>query len=337
MPKKILFIRFSAIGDIVLTSAVLRCAKNQLHAEIHFLTKKENEAVVSANPFISKIHFLGENSLTTIGNLRTEKFDFIIDLHHNLRSFFIKTFLQIPAVSFYKLNIEKWLMVNFKINRLPNEHIVDRYFTAARKLGIFNDGLGLDFFIANKEFTPIIEEKKYICWAIGAKQKTKQFPVSKIVETLIHKSFPDFEVVLLGGKDDAEKGDEIVRLSKGKKVLNLAGKLSLQASAEKIKQSILLLTNDTGLMHIGAALQVPIISIWGNTIPEFGMYPYFGTHSSQKMEFIFVENLACRPCSKLGFSECPKGHFSCMLHMDTSLFIEKINSILFNKAGALFS
>jgi ADP-heptose:LPS heptosyltransferase len=129
---KILIIRFSSIGDIVLTTPVIRCLKQQLKgAEIHYLTKKNFETVLSSNRYIDKLHLLDKKLSVTISRLKAEKFDVVIDLHHNLRTLIIKTRLGVRSSSFDKLNWQKWLIVNFKINRLPAVHIVDRYLKTA--------------------------------------------------------------------------------------------------------------------------------------------------------------------------------------------------------------
>jgi ADP-heptose:LPS heptosyltransferase len=113
---------------------------------------------------------------------------------------------------------------------------------------------------------------------------------------------------LLGGKEDAAIAEQVYQLHKNN-TINLCGKLNLNQSASIIQQSHKVITSDTGLMHIAAAYKKDIISLWGNTIPEFGMGPYFAGKNSQILE---VKNLSCRPCSKLGYKKCPKGHFKCM-------------------------
>jgi ADP-heptose:LPS heptosyltransferase len=100
-------------------------------------------------------------------------------------------------------------------------------------------------------------------------------------------------------------------LASKQKVHNTCGDYTIHQSASIVRQSALVITNDTGLMHIAAALKKKVISIWGNTIPEFGMYPYYGAHPSSGL-ILEVTDLPCRPCSKIGYEECPKGHFKCM-------------------------
>ncbi len=305
---KILIIRFSSIGDIVLTSPVVRCLKQQLHsAEIHYLSKKAFSTVLENNPYIDKLHLLDGALWTVMPQLKAEKFDYVIDLHNNVRTMRVKSQLGITSFSFNKLNIKKWLLVNFKINMLPDIHIVDRYLKTVEFLGVRNDGKGLDYFLSKEYFVEELlpsSHANYIGLVIGAQHATKRLPVHKLVEicTLINRP-----IVLLGGKEDVEIGNQIV-CETGSYVFNGCGKFSLDQSAFLVKMATRVITHDTGLMHIAAAFKKDITSVWGNTVPEFGMYPYAVAHS----KMIEVKGLNCRPCSKIGHLKCPKGHFKCM-------------------------
>ena len=324
---KFLVIRFSSIGDIVLTTPVLRIIKNQIeNSEVHYLTKKENYSIVKNNPNISKIHLLDiDNYKSILNELLNEQFDYIIDLHNNIRTKRVKSHLKILSFTFNKLNIEKWLIVNFKYNKLPNIHIVDRYLETLKAFDVKNDGLGLDYYIDindNIDINNIIKEKnkKVIALIIGAKHFTKQIPINKIIELC---NSIDYNIILLGGKDDYKKSIEIFNNTNN--TINKVGEININQSASIIKQSDLIITSDTGLMHIASAFKKDIISIWGNTIPEFGMTPYMSGDNS-----IIIENtsLKCRPCSKIGYSKCPKKHFKCMNDISTNEIINYINSIL---------
>jgi ADP-heptose:LPS heptosyltransferase len=317
---KFLIIRLSSIGDIVLTTPVIRNIKQQVEgAEIHFLVKKQFADVVKANPYISKIHYFDGDINATIEELQMECFDYIIDLHKNLRSLKIKNKLKVAAFSFNKLNVEKWLMVNFKINRLPKVHIVDRYLETTNVFDVVNDNKGLDYFIEPNIVNPVDSfpenfKKEFVSIVIGANHYTKQIPTEKIIEICKNIGKP---VVLLGGKDDVEKADLVCKFVK-ENIINTCGKLSINQSALIVKNSALIITPDTGLMHIAAAFKKKIISVWGNTIPEFGMYPYMPDESSKIVQ---IENLKCRPCTKIGFRKCPKGHFKCMNEIEVETIL----------------
>lgn len=307
----------SSIGDIVLTTPVIRCVKKQMpEAEIHFLVKAPFRSVVENNPYISHLHVYEGDLQKTIRELKEERFDFVVDLQKNLRSFRIKQALQAPFDSFPKLNFKKWLLVNLKINRMPSVHIVDRYFEAVKPLNIINDCAGLDYFIPEKdEITaadlPVGMFENYVALVVGGAHFTKQIPVVKAVAICRALSLP---VVICGGKADSAKGKEIEEKA-GKNVFNACGLFSLNQSASLVRQAKKVVTGDTGLMHIAAAFGKPIISIWGNTVPELGMYPYM-PQCPGNSKVIELKGLRCRPCSKIGYKECPKKHFKCMMDIE---------------------
>jgi ADP-heptose:LPS heptosyltransferase len=200
-------------------------------------------------------------------------------------------------------------MVNFKLNRLPDIHIVDRYLDTLRLFDVVNDMQGLDYFIpsadeVNTSILPAGFESGYVALVTGAKHQTKQMPVEMMVQLCKKLEVP---VVLLGGREDRDRAEEIVKQCSN--TFNACGAFNLNQSASLIRQSLLVITPDTGLMHIASALKKPVLSVWGNTVPAFGMYPYFPGEGSFCFE---VKELSCRPCSKLGYEACPKGHFRCM-------------------------
>ena len=308
---KVLIIRFSSIGDIVLTTPVIRCIKQQVsEVELHYLTKKAFESVLAGNPYIDKIHFLKDSLSDTVADLKLEDFNHIIDLHHNLRTLIIKRRVGRPSSSFNKLNWQKWLLTNVGISRLPKKHLVDRYLETAEFLGVKNDGAGLDYFlIGNHDLTLLLppSHQSYIALVIGAQHATKRLPVARLIELCRLLKHP---VVLLGGPDDVERG-EIIKTA-GDQVFNGCGKFKLDQSAFLVKMAKSVITHDTGLMHIAAAFKKTVHSVWGNTVPEFGMYPYMARESYMYE----VQGLPCRPCSKIGYEKCPRGHFKCMNNID---------------------
>ena len=308
--KKILVVRFSSIGDIVLTTPIVRCLKKDMpNTEIHFLTKAQFAGLVNNNPNIDKVHSIVKDTKEIINDLKAENFDCIIDLHNNLRTLKLKYSLKIKSHPFPKLNLKKWLLTTFKINKMPNVHIVDRYFETVKSLGVKNDNLGLDFYIPEKDEVNLNDfhiDSDFIAYAIGAQFTTKKLPSDKIIELL---SKTDKTIVLLGGPSDIQAARKIT--DKCRNVINLCGDLNLNQSSSVLKQASKVISHDTGLMHIASAFNKPIISIWGNTVPELGMYPYQPTHK-ENFSIHQVQNLKCRPCSKIGHQSCPKKHFKCM-------------------------
>ena len=324
---KILVIRFSSIGDIVLTTPVLRCLKNQLDGdvEIHYLTKKQFATILENNPNVTKVYTIEKSTNEVIENLKIESYDYIVDLHKNLRSSRIKKGLKALSFSFEKLNYQKWLLTNFKINKLPKIHIVQRYLNTVKGLGIENDNKGLEYYIPEKDEVNIVElptthQNGYIAFAIGAQHATKRLPQHKIIEICKKINQP---IVLLGGKEDVTNATEITTAC-GNIIFNACGKFNLNQSASLVQQAKSIITHDTGLMHIAAALNVKTISVWGNTVPDFGMYPYFPENSKQ-FKIVENKNLSCRPCSKIGHDKCPKKHFKCMEDIDEEEIVMSVN------------
>lgn len=311
----------------MLTSPVVRCIKQQVPgAEVHYLTKKAFLPVVQAIGNTDKIYSIESEVDEVINELKSESYDFVVDLHHNLRSMQVKSALKKNSAAFPKLNIEKWLMVNFRINKLPHLHVVDRYFEAVKSLQVKNDGQGLEYHIPpNEEIDlslapyPVSLKDGYIGFVIGANHYTKQLPEHKIISICKQIEMP---IVLLGGKSDEEKAKQITQ-AVGPKIYNACGKYSIHGSASLVRQAKKIITHDTGLMHIAAAFKKDIISVWGNTIPEFGMYPYMPGANSHIVE---VKGLSCRPCSKIGYKTCPKKHFKCMEQIDEDAIVELIRN-----------
>lgn len=326
---KFLIIRFSSIGDIVLTTPVIRCLKKQVpDAEVHFLTKSSFLPVVEHNPYIDKIHLLAHSWELMIEELKTENYDYIIDLHHNTKTLRVKSALKVKSYSFYKLNIEKYIYTSVKLNILPKVHIVDRYLKTVESFGVKNDGEGLDYFIAKEEETkrediPASHSAGYVACVIGAALGTKQWPVHKWKEFCRQLNHP---VILLGGPEDVAAGNEIAALD-DIKVYNACGKFRLNESADLVKKAKLVVTNDTGLMHIAAAYKKPIISLWGNTVPSFGMTPHYGSGMVPNT-IVQVNKLWCRPCSKIGYKKCPLGHFKCMEKIEVEQVLQIVKQSL---------
>jgi len=324
---KFLIIRFSSIGDIVLTTPVVRCLKKQLiTAEIHYLTKSNFRSLTDSNLYIYKAHYLENDLDTIIEQLKQEDFDYIIDLHHNLRTLKVKKALGKKSFSFNKLNLKKWLLTALKINNLPAVHIVDRYMDTVKEFGIKNDGAGLDYFVPEQDRVkesdiPASHHAGYIGVAIGAALNTKKLPLHKLMELCAGIHHP---LILLGGKEDVAIAEQIAAIDPHK-IYNACGKFSINESADLVRRSKFLITHDTGLMHIAAAFNKPIISLWGNTIPEFGMTAYYSNQQVRDTRFE-IRDLRCRPCSKIGYNKCPKGHFKCMEKISITEVIENVKS-----------
>ena len=328
---KVLVIRFSSIGDIVLTTPVVRCLKRQYpDAKIHYLTKSAYGPLLINNPHIDKLHYLQDNLQEVVAELKKEKFDHVIDLHNNLRTLRVKKALKVKSYAFHKLNIQKWLLTNFRIDLMPDKSIVERYFEAVRPLGVHNDGKGLDYFLPDhKQLAsndiPMSHWGGYIGCVIGGSYNTKKLPVAQWKRFCELVPYP---VILLGGPEDRDEGMDIAEQDPIK-IYNSCGKFNLNESAELVKHARVMISNDTGLMHVAAAFQKPVISFWGNTSPDMGMFPYYGYNNLRDRispQSVIMENtnLGCHPCSKLGYNKCPKGHFKCMNDLDMNYAVEHV-------------
>ena len=256
---KILVIRFSSIGDIILTTPVIRCIKQQINAEIDYLTKKDYVSLLDSNPNINRIVAFNYNLSQIIESLKEERYDIIIDLQNNLRSSRIKWNLKVKSYTVSKQTIKRQLLIHFGINLLKN-HVVDRYFKTVEKLNIHNDNNGLDYFVDSKTKINYNINQNYVAWSIGGNYVQKRLSINQIQTVINRLGVP---VILLGGDAERVIGEEIVSKIKSNDVVNFCGRLSIDESAYLIKHSKLLLTNDTGMMHIGTCFDIPLISFWG--------------------------------------------------------------------------
>ena len=319
---KILVIRFSSMGDIIYTTPVVRCLKEQLSgAEIHFLTKPAFKYIYDNNPYLDKLLLLKSTLAETIEDIKTEKYDYLIDLHSNLRTRLIKLRTGIKSSTYKKQRIRKWLSLKFNLKLVPPVHLVERYLKTVKFLGVKNDGLPIDYYIKAehnlKKLLPTSHQENYVAFIIGATHFTKRMPNEKIISICRQIGQP---LVLLGGQDVKANGDEIAN-AVGANIYNACGITSLDESVFLVSKAQRILGFDTGLTHIAEAFDKPIASIWGGTVPELlGVQPYM----VKDAEVIGID-LSCRPCSKFGLEKCPLGHFKCMNNIPEEVVIDFVN------------
>jgi ADP-heptose:LPS heptosyltransferase len=319
---KILVIRFSSMGDIIYTTPVVRCLKKQITgAEVHFLTKPAFKYIYDNNPYADKLLLLKPSLSDTIAEIKAEKYDYIIDLHNNLRTSIIKLRTGIKSSTYKKQPIRKWLSLKFKLKLVDPIHLVDRYLKAVKFLGVVNDGQPIDYYVkANHQLAtllPASHQDAYVAFIIGATHFTKRMPNQKIISICRQIDKP---VVLLGGNDVKQNGD-IIAAAIGNKVYNACGITSLDESVYLVSQAKSIIGFDTGLTHIAEAFDKPIASVWGGTVPELlGVQPYM-----VKDVLIADVDISCRPCSKFGLEKCPLGHFKCMNDMPEHGIVEFVN------------
>jgi heptosyltransferase-2 len=323
--KKILIIRLSSLGDILLTTPLIRSIKkNIIDSEIDFVLRESYEDLVRLNPNVRKIYKYDEAGYIVqglINSIISEKYDLIIDLQNNFRSRWITRISKVPVVRFNKYNFDKFLLVNFKINKLKDLPPVPvRYANTIENLELDNEGLEL--------FTDKIPDKRlqsgsnWIGLCPGAKHFTKRWPVENFISLTKLLNENGLQVVLFGGILDSET---CLQIANETGALNLCNENDILQTAADMKLCKVIYANDSGLMHAATAVKTPVIAIFGSTVKEFGFFPY-------NAKSIVIENkdLSCRPCTHIGRSRCPKKHFKCMIEITSKLAFEKLNELNIN-------
>ena len=301
---------------------MIRALHKQLNAELHFVTKTRYAELLKHSPYLEQVHTLESDINELTKDLKELAFDHVIDLHKNWRSKKLIRALGRKHSSYNKRSIDRWILVHLKIDRLKNQHIVDRYFTAVQFLNVKNDNAGLDLFFSDASQLPTeLKEKDYAVVVIGTQHATKDIPEKLIVDTLDKLKV---RIVLVGGKEHLDSGLKIEAESTCH-ILNYVGKTDLLTSAKIIEHAQYVIAPDTGMMHIAAALKKPLVAIYGSTSSKLGFTPYLA-----QIPFAIVENtsLSCRPCTKMGRDVCPKGHFNCMNELKSNTIVEKISSLI---------
>ena len=320
---KFLVIRFSSIGDIVLTTPAIRCLKQQVeNAEVHFLTKSNFKAVTEGNPYIDKFYYFKNDLGSLINELKEEQYDYIIDLHNNFRTKRIGWALNTKVLTYNKERAEKFLLTNFHINTMKRRHIVDRCIDTLKPLAVVNDGKGLDYFIptsceVNINDLPMPHMVGYVAIVIGASYYTKKLPVKKLQELCLKLEYP---IILVGGKEDTAEANEIASID-NMRIYNACGKYNLHESADLVRKSKLVISHDTGLQYIACAFNKPVLAIWGGTSPLLDVEPYYADANKERYKNFIVEGLSCQPCSNFGTKSCPKKHFKCMQDQDIDAIV----------------
>ena len=317
--NKILIIRLSSLGDILLTTPVIRAIKKaNSEIQIDFLSKPAFKDVIRYNQKLKNKFILDTENASNelIENLQREKYDLIIDLQNNIRSREITRKLNVEISRFKKPNIKKFLLVNLKWNTYKNIQSVVEFY-ASTIPGLELDKEGLEFYSEKGKVSNIETNEKIIGICPGSRHFTKMWPREYFIELgsklLKHK----YKIKVLGGSADKEICKEIADQIPG--AINQCSDDELFETADNMSECKFVVCNDSGLMHLASAIRVPLFAIFGSTVKEFGFYPYNCEH------FVFDNSLVkCRPCSHIGRSSCPKKHFNCMLNIKPDLIIDKI-------------
>jgi ADP-heptose:LPS heptosyltransferase len=269
---KLLVICLGNTGDLLLTTPVLRCLKQQLaEAEIHYLVHPHHHSVLEVNPYVDQFHFnIGSTEL-----LKQQQFDQIIDLQHDGASTAVIKALKKPASRYRKLTFQQFILKNLSLNLMPaHDHIVHRFFETVASIGVRNDGAGLDYFIpANQEVTekdiPASHQFGFVAIAFG---NTKQLPTARVQELC---KLIDHPVMLIGERRDFSKAESIASFDPIK-VYNACGKFTLHETADLLRKSKMVIAHEGPLMQVAAAFKKPVIAVWGSGSPLAGKAPYYG-------------------------------------------------------------
>lgn len=316
--KKVIIIRLSSLGDILLTTPLIRTLKTLYpQLNIDFIVRKEYQDAIRFNPYLSQIIPINRsyNSKEINDKITNGKYDLIIDLQNNFRSRKFTRNAPCKIVRYKKPYLKRLLLVKFKVNKF--EEIIPIPVRYANSIPNFTlDNKGLELFLSPDNKNNLPNKINYIGLCPGSQHKTKMWPPEYFVKLGNELNKNNFGVLLFGGKNDQKICKEISNQIENSK--DLSNNNDLLKLAEGIKMCKAVICNDSGLMHTALAINVPTIAIFGSTVKEFGFAPYKGKN-------LILENnlLSCRPCSHIGLDECPKKHLKCLKDINPSFVIKE--------------
>lgn len=341
MSYKVLIIRLSSIGDIILTTALIRCLKNNFpDYKIDFLVKEQFSEIVIHNPYLNNIIVFrkGDKLLKLKQQLKNEKYEWIIDIHQNFRSLFLKSGSGVPLKTGYSKSVfKRSLLVYAGLNLYhDSKPVMLRYFESVEKQGVLYDGKGTEVFFPSIHIESIRTKllqtgytfgKKLFVVSPGASFSNKRWLPQNFAEVLNYLiQYQNGFVVLIGNKADLGICNEIQDLSLAGTV-NFAGELSLLDSASLLSVCDVFIGNDSGMLHMAQSVKKPVVGIYGPTVEELGYFP-------QKERSVVVQKtVSCRPCSHNGLNKCPKKHFRCMKTISSIDVIDALNALLIEQGG----
>jgi ADP-heptose:LPS heptosyltransferase len=316
--KKILVIRFSSFGDIVLSYPFISLLRKSFpDSEINFATKEKYYDLVKMHRDINNILVLKNESVDELRKLiKKNNYDLIFDIHKTIRSVFSTIFLKPEIIRYKKDTLKKLLLVSLKLNLIKKTTpVYKRYLLALHKIHYIEK---FDFITTDLVFNrePIIKEP-YILIAPSSKHFTKTLP-----KELFHKVIKEIKnrkIVLIGDDTDIDKSICNYLSGFSQNILNYCGKTDFNILTNLIYNSEMVLCNDSGILHLAEAVRKKVIVFFGSTVKEFGFYPQLDS------TIVFENNnLKCRPCTHIGKNECPKKHFDCMNKFDIYEILKKV-------------
>lgn len=340
--KNILIIQTAFAGDVILTLPVLEAIKEKYpESKISFLCIPNVKQILDNNPFLDEVITYDKKDTQKgiiqfsklLKLIKSKNFDLIISPHRSFRSTMISYLSKVKnTISFDTSSFSKKYKTTVVYKK--NVHEIIRNLSLLAPIGIIkNEIIPPKLFLPQNDFDNVSlllsrfnigEEEKFITIAPGSVWYTKAFPEIKFAKLINVLNDFDVKIVMIGGEDDAGLCAMIKVLSKNLKVYNAAGKLSYLQSAEIIRRSRVLITNDSAPMHLANAVGTKVLAIFGATIPEFGFYPY------GKDDIIYqINGLKCRPCGIHGGNKCPIKTFVCMNKIDeTNIALEAMRTVI---------
>ncbi len=288
------------------------------------MLKEQYKDVLANNPYISRIYIYNKNLDTKTNleqnKLNSVKFNLILDLQNNFRSRAVTFSLNSRVLRFHKKTFLKFLLVKFKINKLRNAAPIPvRYADTIKNFEL--DEEGLELFKPGSVHSEIDLDKKYIGFAPGSRHFTKMWPEKYFIDLGNYLLKSGYTTALFGGKDDMETCARISSEIHGS--VNLSNNDDIISTAANMEKCRALICNDSGMMHVGCALKVPVLAIFGSTVEEFGFVPY-----KNKSIVLGNDGLSCRPCTHIGRETCPKKHFKCMMEVTPLIAFNKLKMLL---------
>ncbi|MCD6116836.1 lipopolysaccharide heptosyltransferase II [bacterium] len=334
--KKILVIRFSAMGDVILTTPFLRILKKEIpDAQVDFIVKLKFSPLLEGNQNISSIITVPERFLDfvkLIFGLRKNRYDVVFDLQRNFKSSLIMILSGAKKKRKYKTRrFRRFVLVKFKKDIYRNNKSIPlRFLDALDEGSLKDDGKGAELNISEeskKRVSSLLEEAgiiypfNMIVLAPGAGRATKRWNIKGFAEVGKHFIRLGYDVAIIGGEEDKDICKAVCSLT-GEKAINFCGKTNLSETAAFMSICRLLISNDTGVMHMAGALNTPVVAIFGPTTKELGFFPFRGI--SQVVQI----PLKCRPCSFHGTAKCSEQHFRCMNDITADMVIEAAENLI---------
>lgn len=310
---RILCVRFSSIGDILLTTPLVRALKRRHpDAELLFVTKRSMAPLVADNPHLTQVLALepGEPITDFARRVRALGPTHGLDLHGSLRSAALRLLVRCRWSDYSKRKLARTTLIATKIDLYGNHiAVAERYFEAARHLDVHPDGGPPEFFLSTAARERAgrwlaqrgLDAKPFAALAPGAAHATKRWPLAHWQALAERLQRAGYGLLAVGGPEDRDLAGQL-----GSTVASAAGECTLQETGACLARAAVLVSGDTGVMHMATGVGTPVVALFGPTVEAFGFFPY------TQRAVVLERDLSCRPCSAMGTERCPLGHHRCL-------------------------